>query len=265
MIEGSPVEWVTTTELECVTSDLRTRLAGLQFSGLAIKEDLDLRGCFTESGAMTISICHAKAVDYYGKYPRKVTEYTSEIDGSGDIQDDRVFDVDDATDIAAHSMIHIGTSAFFVDSKDGNELTCWNYWDTMPQTHYVDDGLSAYNTINQFVYDAPPSLEGRRAYLFQYRDDETSDEEMLWDGTADIYGTVKLTTDRLVWCGIVKTSPSLESDGLTWRMTIAPRGEVLVQEAGSDNVYYIKGIYRPYTTACGIQVIGPPWTANGYN
>lgn len=76
------------------------------------------------------------------------------------------------------------------------------------------------------------------------------------------YGTVRLTEDELIWRGMVSQSPSLDPDGVTWKMTISNVMGVMSGSIGSDDKYYITGIYRPYHACCGMQVSSPIWSTS---
>ena len=267
MIEGCPVEWVTGLEYECETSDGRMRYAGLQYDGLRRIEDLAIKDCFTTQGDITVTIRHEKAAEQFAIYPKALTRYTTRIDKVDppeDVPPDPVtFSVVRTSGIVAGDIIHIATEALLVDSVNSGtkELTAYaRYWDTQPQTHYIQsDYDSRSSSTNPTIYDRPPSLEGRRAYLFRYLDGAASDEERLFEPGALKYGRTLITTDSLIWRGVVSDVPKLDDDGLSWKLSISSISDILNASVGSDDEYYVQGIYRPYTAGVGIQAIGWSW------
>jgi hypothetical protein len=140
----------------------------------------------------------------------------------------------------AGSVYHIGTEAVKVTDVNPPITIVRRYWDTQKQYHYTLIGEDAQSTP---ITNAPFSLEGRRCYLFAYFDGEASDGLALFS-SADETGETLLTTDQLIWRGVISSAPQMSPDMVMVTFSIEPITMILEQSLGdkSEKGFGIRGI-----------------------
>lgn len=243
MVEGWPEEFVTDPSITHATNaDGRTIVGGLKHDGIEFSERIvPLEGKIQATG-MTFKIVPTgntrlsdvsstdPATASLSTYPDTFTRLTA----------DWVYDDTAAPSVAAASLddgtvYHIGTEAIRVGTPYQR-----NVWATLPQSHYT----------GSWFYDRPPSMEGRRCYLYRY---ENADS-----GAGD--GTV-------VWRGVVATQPTLDRDCVTWSIKTQPITHLLKQTIGGGfGESKPQGLYFSWRSAfCGYIWLGTnPTAATSY-
>lgn len=222
MVEGWPHEWVTDPRItHNVGLDLRLTYPGLLYEGLRISEHMVLREGWPEVGGITARIVPTDAnedtLNSFTRDPRVVSSLASPL-----LATDTTWTTKPA--FSGAGIYHLGSECVFV-AVDGTTITR-GYWDTEPQDHQTSEGLSD-NPVP--IYNWPPTMEGRRAYLYAYGsiDDADSDGE-------------------IIWRGVVTRPPRMDRDGVGWTIEIAPITSKFDQTVGaSDELSYrLRGVYR---------------------
>jgi hypothetical protein len=211
MVEGWPIQWVTDQSITAADNlDGRTVHAGLSFRGLEIGDRVLLKEAKIEARALTFRIVPphrtpASATDpllaSLSLIPDEVAELGADLSSGG-----TTITLDGGITLSNDTVYHIGTEAI--------RCTTWptierHIWDTGEQAH----NISSFDQSRAVrVYEAPPTMEGRRCHLYAYgRDDEE-------DGDG-----------QCIWRGKVARSPRLDTDGVTWTIETLPITHVLRQ------------------------------------
>jgi hypothetical protein len=254
-IEGCPVQWVTSEAYAGSfytgggICDTHTRLSGLSYEGQTIDEQLKLRDFDISLSSMTVKIKHKEALEVFTKRAKIISYLTASVNGT-----DTGFNVLDNTVFSNDVTYHLGTEAVKVTSSGSNPISvARQQLDTQTQAHYQATGVHVIDTP---IYDGVPTFEGRRCYLFMYLDGEESDESNTFKFYSDITGATLLTTDRLIWRGVIIEAPILDSDGLTWLIKIEPNTVLLEQElsGNEDAVSKVSGIYHSHSESIFIYI-----------
>lgn len=217
MVEGWPEEFVTDPSITHATNaDGRTIVSGLSYDGIQIGDR-----CLPWEGSVQSQGITFKVSPTYGSrgddttgtdpviaslatWPDPVNSLSASWEHGSLIAPSVA--IGSLTDNATY---HIGTEAFrTVD--DG--ATTRAVWDTILQSHHTsifDDTSTVY------IYDRPPTMEGRRAYLYVYGDGD----DVAGDGQA-------------VWRGVVSRPPRQHSDGVSWLIETLPVTHWLKQTVG---------------------------------
>ncbi len=225
VIEGCPVEWVTDLSITHATGkDGRRVVLGLSVEGLTINDSIVLREAELESESMTFTINPSEPI-YVRGFPtdRTLQAFTTyptptwQLDpAAGDYSatDTTAPTVIGGTAMAAGDIIHIGTETIRIVTLDeGGSAVSRHIWDTQPQAHVVS---RLQEDIDVFVYLTPPTLEGRRVFLYAYE----GDDDPAGNGT-------------IIWRGFVGTPPTLAPDGTSWRLETLGVTQALNQKAAS--------------------------------
>lgn len=247
MIEGAPVEWVTDSSLETTVADGRVRRQGLQYEGLNIREELDLRESTTNPAGITVQIRSEYADAQFARRADLLGFLAADID-----YDDTSLELDTDTGlITVDDIVHMGTEALLVTSVSTTTIGITRqYWDTQAQGHFRQ--VDASTEYVQIV-DRVPSYEGRRAYIFRYDEGAESDAANLFDFADSYQGATEDTADEVVYRGIISRPPSLDSDGLTWLLDIEPVTFLLEQEIATSEVELaVQGLY--HHAFCGLLI-----------
>ena len=209
-IEGFPDEWVTHSDIAGTATDGRERREGLSYDGLVLEEQADLRTGMTKASSMTVTIRSPHALAAFSTRSKLVTSLRQNATDS-----DTTLAVKGHSAITANDYVHLNTEAVKVTAKGGTSpnftLTVTRQqWGTKAQKHFQDpDGLEM--TLAP-VYDRPRSMNGRRALLYAYDEDELGPSSA---GTQ-------------IWMGIVDGGPELApEDNLTWTIAIRPITDLL--------------------------------------
>lgn len=229
MVEGWPHQWVTDPRITHVTGlGLRLTYPGLSYEGLRIDERLVLRDAWPECSGITARIVATDAnedtLNSFTRDPRLIASLVEPV-AAGDT-------TWTTKPLLGASVVHVGSETIFV-SEDGVNITR-GYWDTEAQDHATLEGGKS-NTVS--VYNWPPTMEGRRAYLYAYGPNDDPDS----DGQS-------------VWRGVVKRPPAMDGDGISWTIEIGPITDRFDQNLGaSDEVQYkLRGVY--HSSSCPFRM-----------
>lgn len=226
MVQGWPHEWVTDPRITHNSGGTRITYPGLSYEGLRIEERMILREAWPECSGITARIVPADAnedtLNSFTRDPRVVATLSIPLD----------FDVNAWTtqpELPLDEVYHLGSEAVLTtegESVDGDQVIARGYLDTEAQDHATVEGGKA-NPVS--VYNWPPTMEGRRAYLYAYGPNDDPDS----DG-------------RVIWRGVVKRPPAMDSDGISWNIEIGPITDRFDQNLGaSDEIEYrLRGIYH---------------------
>lgn len=240
VIEGWPHIFVTdpSITLEDV-ADGRTVTPALSYSGLRISDRIILTEARIEADGMTFRLVPPTGTlgPAGGTDPvtASVSRYPSPI-GSlaspGLEEDDTAitFSPKPANLFVDGGVYYLGTETVrYTEGEETNTLER-AIWDSQPQSHHATV-VDRSRTV--FIYDKPPTMEGRRAYLYLYVNGE---------GVSD-YG-------QPIWRGIVNRPPRLASDGASWMIEALPITHLLRQKvAGGIGSARPLGLYH-HSRAC---------------
>lgn len=223
MVEGWPHQWVTSPRIWITfeTFDGRVLFPGLAFDGLRISERMILREGWPEVAGITATIVptdfNEDTLSGFTRDARPVAELVDTLDPGTLSWTTRPPDL-------PSGAYHVATETMLCDGL--NTITR-GYWDTIPQRHLVDDGFTPQPV---HIYNWPPSMEGRHAYLYAYTSRDIADA----------------TGGTLVWRGVVTQPPRMASDGVSWTIEIGPITGQFDQVLGSpDKIQYkVRGIYH---------------------
>jgi hypothetical protein len=266
VIEGVADQWVTDSSLVKDTlTDKRIRHEGLIMDGAVISEKIDLREPSVDVSALSLRIrSHDDvAMKCFAQHRKPITWLTNDAD-----EDDTTFTVAKGTNAAANDYVHIGTEVVKVTAVGSTSMTVTRQqWDTQQQYHYANKGNNIYDPYIYMAYDAsadvyypPPTLENRRAYLFRYLTGDTSDENNVFDFSSTKDGSVRDSSDTMIYRGVISQSPMLDSDGVTWIIEISSMIALLEQDISYEEVFGIRGIYHHDFNALAIRVTD--WNAS---
>lgn len=241
-IEGCPDQWVTSDAYAgtfAEGTDSHRRIPGFQYDGLQIEENLKLRDFDVALSSMTVKIRHEYARESFAKRAIIVSYLDAAVNGSATSWYVRNFAA-----FTYNHVYHVGTEAIKAGNISSNPIPVERqYLDTQAQAHYYATGAHQIETP---IYDKPPTLEGRRCYLFMYLDGEPSDTLNTFNMGGDPTGATRLSADHLIWRGVIASAPALDGDGLTWVLRIEPLTMLLEQEmsGNKDATRGIQGIYH---------------------
>ncbi len=218
MIEGWPEMFVTDPSITCTSiADSRTVVPGLLYEGLQIQDRI---------------IPGEAKVTASGNTPSPTLKLLVRLPvaalGASVDHNDSDFTLKGGATLVNGSVYHLGTEAVRVISWPDNVTR--TVWDTQAQEH----NLSYYDATKAvYIYDRPPTMEGRRIYLYEYGESDT---------------VTGLGT--LIWRGIVSRAPKLDRDCITWLIEALPITHVLRQSvAGDTTETHPVGIYH-HSTCC---------------
>lgn len=220
VIEGWPDVWVTDTTLNSCVSDDRTVRVGLQYEGLQFRERTLPGEGKLESDAITFR-CVSQGPDdeataSFANYQQPVAVLESALTTSA-----TTIDLVGSNSLA-DGYYYIGTETIQVSTFP---TIVRQQWDSNAQKHFVADFDGELAT---FVYDSPPTLEGRRVELYCWERDDT---KTLAGGT-------------IIWRGVFATPARLD-DGLTWLLTAQHIVSLLRQKVvGTPTEIHPAGIYH---------------------
>lgn len=222
MVEGWPHEWVTDPRITHATNKgERIVYAGLQYTGLRISERAILRDAWPQVTNMTVTITPTARND------DTVSSFTRDSLFVGNLAVDLSESDTNWTTLPVSlgaGIYHMATEAV---SCDGSDNIARGHWDTNGQKH-VTTIAGITNPVP--IYSWPPSMEGRRAFLYAYgtAEDPAGDGNIIWRGT------------------IVRPPRLSPKDGLSWNLIIEPITKVFEQNVGGGDPteYRVRGIYH---------------------
>lgn len=223
-IEGWPYIFCTAGLATGSVSDGRTRVGGLEASGLTIQERIVLPEGVSQGSGMRASLVDlsAQATAAFTTEPTNVSWINGDFDST-----DTVFTLTDTGPFSADDYVHVGTEVLKIDqvlSSTTLEVTRAQ-WSTAAQAHSSVPGADLRYPE---VTDVPVLMQGRRAWLYAH-------------------GPTELATSSggtLIWRMIVGEEPR-QSDPAKWSILLNPLTSLLDQElaSGIDEPFYPAGIY----------------------
>ena len=167
----------------------------------------------------------------------------SKLDGDEIEEDTTAFVLEGGVLMAAGSVYHLGTEAIRCEDEANTNITR-HIWDTLPQSHHtsrIDVTRSVY------VYERPPTMQGRHAYLYRY--DDADDHAGGNNGNLD-------SQQDPIWRGIVSRPPRLAPDNVSWLIECLPITHVLRQQlAGGVGSVKPVGIYHHNHAGFAFQLV----------
>lgn len=235
-IEGWPHEWTTHALLtHSDGAETRRVLPGLQFEGLQISERTVLRDGWPEVANISVRIFPSTededTVNGFTRTPEPVAYLLDRVGIPGILPSATAWALDVGGNLPA-GYYHIGTECIFQNA--GGALSRGR-WSTQAQAHFNVYANSDATTAGSYaanptpVYDWPPTMEGRRAYLYAYGESDNP----AGDGT-------------LIWRGVVLAPPKMDSTGAGWTIELASVVKLLEQNVASASAmsYRIRGVYH---------------------
>ena len=220
MVEGWPHEWVTSPRITHLTNKQeRIVYPGLMYTGLKISERIVLQDAWPTVGGITVTITPTDdAEDTVSGFTRD-SRFVANL-GADLADSDSSWVTLPAT--LQPGIYHLATEAV---SCDGSNNITRGHWNTGAQKHVTTVG-DISNPVP--IYSWPPSMEGRRAYLYAYG---TAD-----DGDGD---------GNIIWRGVVSRPPRM-GDGLSWTIQIDPITTIFDQNVGGGETteYRVRGVYH---------------------
>lgn len=222
MVEGWPHEWVSDPRItHNVGLDFRLTYPGLAYDGLRISEQMVLREAWPQVSGITAKIVPTDAnedtLNSFTRDPKVIASLKNAIAAGDTTWETR-------PPLTGPGICHLGSECVLM-ANDGTTITR-AYWDTEAQDHDTSEGTTD-NPVP--IYNWPPTMEGRRAYLFAYGPNDDPDS----DG-------------QIIWRGVVARPPRMDTDGVSWNIEIAPITKKFDQNLGSaDEIEYkLRGVYH---------------------
>ena len=253
MIEGWPHLFATDDSITCADwLDGRTVLPGLSYmSGAAISDRIQPSAGKVEADGITFKIVPPYGTQDATSMDDPVTEslayypepYASLSKDAADALED------DTTTIALEGGVfleqdhvyHLGTEAIRCTDEAGTTIER-HIWDTLPQSHHTSR-IDATRSV--YVYEHPPTMQGRHAYLYRFDDAD--------DNAGGSNGNLDSQQDP-IWRGIVSRPPRLAPDNVSWLIECLPITHVLRQQlAGGVGSVRPVGIYHHNAAGFALQ------------
>jgi len=233
-IEGLSTVFVSATSMVGDLSDGRRRVYGLQREGLDLEEKVYIAGAKIDLRMVVAKILESPE---YEDFERATVAFTTKPTTMGFLGATVTaaatsWTLKDTSRLTVGDYLHIGTEVVKVATiPTGTTMTvARGQWGTTAQAHFVEVGEDA---VTPELTDVPVFLDGRRYTLSAHGPLETE------------------TTDNgtVIWRGVVGAHPELESDSVTWTITLDPVSKVLDQPiaGGLDKPFRIRGIYYAWT------------------
>lgn len=240
VIEGCKYEFCTSALMygTLTGTDLgKSRIGGLLREGLSIEEKAYIAGADLDIRLGTAKIIDTLngnggsvdlATEVFSSHPVTrafVTSYVAPGDTTINVSDNGAVSVGD--------YLHLATEVVRVTNKPtSTTLTvARGYWRTTAQAHPVQVGaLAAVRTLIPQLRSSPATLRNRRIWVYAHGDTELT--------TSDA-GTC-------IWRGVVADDPSLDSDGVTWNVSLESRLSLFDTDIGtgsSENGLKVRGIH----------------------
>jgi hypothetical protein len=238
VIEGWPDMFVTGPEITASTvADGRTIIPCLQYEGLRMADRIRPMDGKIEADGMTFRLAPPGGTwsasggtdpltASFARFPSPIATLLASLEEDTTSAEIRGAALQDG------QHYWIGTETIVADPVEGTTYDIERaVWDSIAQSHHttvIDRSRTVY------IYDYPPTMEGRRAYLYRYVDGY----QLTGAGTA-------------IWRGIVSRPPRRSSsDGVTWLIDALPITHLLRQKlAGGIGEARPVGIYH-HAKAC---------------
>lgn len=245
VVEGWPDVWVTDARITASAfADGRSVRPGLKYTGLKIRERAVLREAWVQAEGIKFTInptgdgsgggvgVDEDTMSSFTRTPVPVGWLKVSMPAGGS---DKLYFANGAV-FAIGTTLHVATETIRVSSgsaADSDGVFTFverAKWHTTEQNHLISYGPGKAVIVP--VYTHPPTMEGRRCYLYAYGPGDST----TGDGT-------------IIWKGVVSSPPRMNSDGLSWTIQADNISKVLEQKvaAASGLEYRIRGIYHPNT------------------
>ncbi len=239
VIEGWPDMWACDRSITWAP-DSQTVKYGLSLDGIAIRDRVILQHAICEQDGITFRINPAEY------RPQGVTQWDDDATASfsrrvepmaAAVEDlaagaTTMPDLVNSRTLADNTTYYMGSEAIRVGTWP--TITSRGHFSSIDQTHFVPTDPLSDATL--FVWGYPPTMEGRRVYLYVWGDGETG-----------------ASAGTLVWRGIVRRPPVLPAGGTSWQIPCGPITDVLKQQlAGDIKVAHPVGIY--HHASCSIRL-----------
>lgn len=249
VVEGWQDAWVTDAGITGGTSGTaggRKNRPGLEYTGLKISEQAVLRDAWVTVKGITFNInptgegsgagADEETLSSFTRTPTPIGYLKTPLTTGGS----KIY-LSNGVVFPAGTNLHLASEACRVLStgSDGGGafMTVGRAWfDSANQNHLLTYGPAL--AVNVPIYLYPPTMEGRRCYLFAY-------------GTGDSLSGV----GTLIWKGIVSRPPKMSSDGIGWVIQSDSIVKSLEQKvaAASGLEYKIRGIYHSDNAPFNLQ------------
>lgn len=233
VVAGWPHEWTTSSRVDHFSGLVGRKVyPSLQYDGLRISERASVRNAWTEVQGITFTInpCTPgeETVNGFTRDPIPIAQLAQAIPATGF---SATLVLDTGLQLSAGTY-HIGTEAF---TGFGDNVVTRAQWNTVNEVHNLTYGPT--RQIDVPVYDWPPTMEGRRCYLYAYDDAD--------DGFGDGWQ---------IWIGIVAGPPKMSSDGITWTIEAQSVTAAFDQLIGAAEglEYKLRGIY--HSAKCPMKI-----------
>lgn len=225
-IEGWPEVWVSNPAITYATNkDTRSVRTGLLAEGLGFSERLNLQEARTIARGFTAKIV---STDGYDRATASFSTRASVVALLSSTISESATSLSCSAALTSGTYYHLGTETIKATSTGTSPSIERQKWNTHAQKQIAGVTAAYGDVFFTPIYDRPTTMEGRRANLFVYGEGDT----LAGDGT-------------LVFRGLVSRPPRLDSDGMTWLITVDPITHVLnqnVANTGFDARIY--GIYH---------------------
>ncbi len=243
VIEGWPEVWVTDKSITW-QPDGQTVRVGLSCDGLAIRDRIIMYEARAEQDGITFKIrpTHrrsrgaAKWEDQpTASFSARATPVAAVAAGLELEDGATTFPALEGGGTLSNSTVYyMGSEAILIGTWP--TITTRGYQSSIDQWHYAP--ATGSEDPRLYVWSRPPTMEGRRAYLYVWGSGDT----------VSAAGTV-------LWRGVVRRPPRLNRDGITWEISCGGIVEILKQRiAGDIKVAHPVGIYHHSSCAVRIRI-----------
>lgn len=237
-IEGWPDVFVSDRSITYTNAGDRNVYQGLSCEGLSLRDRIIIYEGRCEADGITFRIKPDRRTNAASSWTDPITQsFSTRANPVGVVTADMssstltMGSLEGGGSLSNNTYYHLNTEVVYVTTWPG--ISSRATWNTTAQAHFAANG---YSDPPLLIWDAPPTIEGRRAYLYAYGAGD--------DGSGD--GTV-------IWRGIVRKPPRLARDGVTWELPCSPITDVLKQSlAGGYKTVRPLGIY--HHSACSVRI-----------
>lgn len=238
-IEGWPAQYVTHEQYTRSADDDptgRARLFGLQRDGLGWSSEVSPPHADISGDGFTARICDTQYIQDIAASlilrPSVDSFLTASVDAT-----DTTFSVRSSDPFTSGTYLHIGTEVVKVTGKGTGTLTvARGQWGTTAQAHFVIADGKTFDAA--YIADRPTGMEGRRAWLYVYGEQD------------DPHGE-----GNLAFSGVIRSDAKLDREG-EWQFKVGHMASVLGQRIGADLADgSMRGIFYPYSAPLFVSLL----------